>query len=108
MLLRKRERKNWSSKPAILGLRVESDMGITRKLENISQGLTLSAEQGEVMELLASTENAQRINSLVEDIHEALIVYQVCITNHSISTTSDLCARPHCNKISTTRVVSSL
>ena len=91
-----------------LGLGVEFDLGVTRKLENICQGLILPAEQGEVTRFLAITENAQRINSVVEDIHEGLMEYQVCMANYSFSTMSYLCARLHCNKISTTRVVNSL
>ena len=31
------------------------------------------------MEFLTKAKNAQRINSLVEDIHEALVDYQVCV-----------------------------
>jgi len=91
-----------------LGLSVGPDMWMTRKLENISQGLILPVGQRGVMRFLANTENAQRVNSLVEDIHEALMDYQVCMTNCSFSTMSDFCARPHCNKISTRRVVSLL
>lgn len=83
-------------------------MGVTRKLENICQGLTLPAGQGEVMSFLANTENAQRINSLVEDIHEALMDYQVCMKNNSFSARSKIHARPHWNKMITTRGVSSL
>jgi len=52
---------------------------IARKLEGVCQGLTLPTEQGEVTEFLTNTENAQRINSLVEEIHEALMDYQVCV-----------------------------
>jgi len=91
-----------------LGLNAESYMGTTRKLENICQGLTLPTEQGDVMKFLANPKNAQRINSLVEDIHEALMEYQVCMANCSFSTMSYLYARLHCNMISTTRAVSSL
>jgi len=83
-------------------------MGMTRKLDKICQGLALPAEQGDVMRFLANVENAQRINSLVEDTQEALMEYQVCMTNYPFSTSSDLCARLHYNKISTTRVVSLL
>jgi len=54
-------------------------MRIARKLEGVCQSLTLPTEQGEVMKFLANTENAQRINSLVEDIHESLMNYQVCV-----------------------------
>jgi len=54
-------------------------MGTTRKLEIICQGLTLPAEQGKIKKFLDNTENAQMINSLVEDVHEALMGYQVCM-----------------------------
>jgi len=91
-----------------LGFNVETDMGVTRKLGNIFRGLTLPAGHGDVMRFLADTENAQRINSLVEDIHEGLMDYQVCMPNCSFSIMSNLCARLHCNKISTTRVARSL
>ena len=73
-----------------LRLSVKSDMGMTRKLENICQDLTRPAEQGEVVRFLANTENAQRINSLVEDICEAMMDYQVCMGSCSFSTISDL------------------
>jgi len=58
-------------------------MGMTRELDNIYQGLTLPAEQRDIMIFLANTENAQMVNSLVEDIREALMEYQVCIANCS-------------------------
>jgi len=83
-------------------------MGMTRKLDKICQGLILPAEQGDIMRFLADAENAQGINSLVEDTHEALMEYQVCMTNCSFYTASDFCARLHYNKISTTRVVNLL
>ena len=85
-----------------------SEMGIARKLEHICQGLTLPAEEGKVGEFMTNTENAQRINGLVEDIHEALMDYQVCILNYSFSAMSDLHVRLHYNRISMMRVVSSL
>jgi len=81
---------------------------MTRKLENIYQDLTLPAEQGEAMRFLANTENAERINSLVEDIQEALMNYQVCIVNCSFSIMPNLLARLHYNMISTRRVVRTL
>ena len=60
-------------------------MGVARKLENIFQSLTLPEDEGKVMEFLTNIENAQRINGLVEDIHEGLIDYQVCKLNYSSS-----------------------
>ena len=79
-----------------------------RKLEDIHQSLTLSAEQGGILEFLASAGNVQKINSLVEEIHEALMDYQVCMLNCLSLIMSDFHARLQCNKISTTKVVSSL
>lgn len=51
-------------------------------LEDICQDLTLLAEQGKVVGFLANTRNAQRINGLVEDIHEAMVDYQVCVSKY--------------------------
>lgn len=56
-------------------------MIISRKLEDIHQNLILPTEQGNIMEFLTNTKNVQRINDLVEDIHEALVDYQVCHSN---------------------------
>ena len=81
---------------------------ITRKLENIRESLTLPSEQQRVIEFLSNVENAQRINGLVEDMYDALMDYQVCMSDHSFSTKSDLCARLHYNMISTMKTVSSL
>ena len=83
-------------------------MNIVRKLEDIHQSLILPVEQVEVTEFLTNTENAQRINNLVEDVHEALMDYQVCMLSCSLPTVSDLCTRPHYNKTSTARVFSTL
>jgi len=60
------------------------------------------------MEFLANTGNAQRVNSLVEDIHEALMDYQVCMLNCLLPTMSNLYARLHCNRISIIRVARPL
>ena len=69
--------------PLSLVIGVMSDIRIARKLEHICQGLTLPAEEGKAVEFLTNTENAQKINGLVEDTHEALIDYQVWILNQS-------------------------
>ena len=58
-------------------------MEFARKLEDIFQSLTLPEDEGKVLEFLTSTENAQRVNGLVEDIHGALMEYQVCKLNYS-------------------------
>ena len=56
-------------------------MGITRKLEDIHQGLTIPAEEGQALEFLTNAENVRKINDMVEDIREALLEYQVCMSN---------------------------
>ena len=95
-----------------MGVKAGSDIETARKLEdicqNLAQNLTLPAEQGKVVESLTNPENAKRINGLVEDIHEALMGYQVGILNYSYLTISDHHPRLHYSRISTRRVVSSL
>ena len=49
--------------------------------------------------------NADKLSGLIEDIRDAMVEYQVCIHDLSISGTSDVRTRPRCNKISMTRVV---
>jgi hypothetical protein len=56
-------------------------MVIARKLEEVHQDLTQLTGQGTAVGFLANTENAQRINGLVEDIHEVMMDYQVCVSN---------------------------
>ena len=56
-------------------------MGIARKLDDVDRELALLAGQGKVVGFLANTENAQRINGLVEDIREVMMDYQVCASN---------------------------
>ena len=90
------------------GAEPESNIRIARKLDGTCQSLTLPSEQGNVLEFLTNAENAQRINGLVDDIYEALMAYQVCMTNYLSCAMSDVCVRLHCNKISTETAVNSL
>jgi hypothetical protein len=83
-------------------------MGIGRKLEEIHQDLTRLAGQGMAVGFLTNTENAERINGLVEDIREVMMDYQVCMSNYIHSITSDIHTRLHYNRISTTRAAGSL
>ena len=64
--------------------------------------------QEDVVGFLVAAENIQRINGLVEDVHEALMGYQVCTPDYSFSIIPHMCSRHHYNKISMMRVVSSL
>ena len=50
-------------------------------MEDVGQELALLAGQGKAAGFLANTENAQRINGLVEDIREVMMDYQVCASN---------------------------
>ena len=79
-------------------------MWIARKLEGVHQSLAPLAEQGEVNEFLTNPKNIKRVNSLVEDIFDAMMEYQVCTLNHSFPTMSDICTRLHCNKIFIMRI----
>ena len=57
------------------------DVGICRKLKDAHQGLPPPGAG--LVELLTNAENAQKINGLMEDIREALIDYQVCMSSCS-------------------------
>ena len=83
-------------------------MEIVRKLQDVHQHLTTLAEQGKVEGFFNNVENADKLRGLVEDIRDAIIDHQVHTRKLSISSFSDVRARLHCSKISTTRVASSL
>ena len=53
-------------------------MGITRRLKKIDQDLDSITTQKDLARFLNHTENAQKLNGLVEDIRDALMGYQVC------------------------------
>jgi len=52
-------------------------MGISRKLEDVRQNLDPMTTQKNIAQFLSNTENSQKLNDLVDDIHEAVIDYQV-------------------------------
>ena len=64
-------------------------------------------EQGKVEGFFNNVENADRLGGLVEDIRDAMIEYQVCEHDLSISGTTDVCLRLRYSKTSTTRVAGS-
>jgi len=51
-------------------------------------------------------ENAQKMNSLVEDVRSALMEYQVCAPERLNPNVPDICLRLRYNKRSMTRAVS--
>ena len=83
-------------------------MGISRKLEDVRRNLTLLAEQGKVESFFNNVQNVDKLNSMVEDIRDAMMEYQVCAYESSfVRDTSDVCDRPRYSKLSTTRAVGS-
>jgi len=65
-------------------------MWITSKLKGVHQSLTLPAEQREVKGFLTNPENAHRVNTLVEDIFDSLLEYQVCTLKWSCPAVFDI------------------
>jgi hypothetical protein len=47
-------------------------------LKEAGETLDLIISQEDLVQFLNDTENAEKLNILVEDIHNALLVYQVC------------------------------
>ena len=52
-------------------------MGIARRLKEIGQALDSIVAQKDLVQSLSNTENAQKLNCLVEDIQGTLMGYQV-------------------------------
>jgi hypothetical protein len=55
--------------------------GIGRKLQDIRQDLVVLGQQGIVKGFLMNAENASKLGGLVEDIRDAVMAYQVCLSN---------------------------
>jgi len=58
-------------------------MGIPRKLQGVRRDLAPLEQQGKGVGFFNNFENAGTLGSLVEDIRDALVEYQVCVLNHS-------------------------
>jgi len=76
-------------------------MGITRRLEDVRQALEPMTTQKDIAQFLNNTENAQKLNDLVDDIREAVMDYQVRILRCPALTASDACLRLPYNGIPT-------
>ena len=83
-------------------------MGITRGLENVRRGLARLEGQGKVEGFFNNVGNADKLSGAVEDIRDAMMEYQVRIRGLSAIGMTDVRARLHCSKTSTTRTVNSL
>ena len=58
-------------------------MGIPRKLQDVRRDLAPLEQQGKVVGFFNNFENASTLGGLVEDIRDALVEYQVCVSNYS-------------------------
>ena len=76
--MRKRGGESWNSELIPCGQDPSLILAIARKLEGICQSLILPAGQGNAIKFLTNTETVQRIDTWVEDVHEALMTYHVC------------------------------
>ena len=65
--------------------RVDSQMGICRKLEDIRQDLALLGEQGKTKGFFNNVENADKLSGLVEDVRDAMMDYQVCFASNTLT-----------------------
>jgi len=81
-------------------------------LKDVHRDLAPLAAQGNVRGFLNNVKNVDRLGGMVEDIRDAMMEYQVCVYEPSVSGTSDgtsdVCDRPRCNKISMTGIAGSL
>ena len=85
---------------------MRAETGITRKLENVSQALDSMTTQKDIEQFLSNIDNAQKLNDLVNDTHEAMMDYQVCTSRDPISIVPNICLRLPYSKASTITVVS--
>ena len=83
-------------------------METARKLQEVGQAMELIVLQNDFMELLNNPEKVQSVDDLVEDIHYALMDYQVCTAHMTFSHYSNTCHRHHSDRISMTRAVKKL
>ena len=79
-----------------------------RKLQRIYTDLLRLERVLGVKGFFKNTEDSTKLRDLVEGICDAMMEYQVCIRNSTLSSTSDTVTRPRYSKTSTTRAVSSL
>ena len=58
-------------------------MGNKRKLQKVGQAMGSMTIQNDLVGFLNNPENVQRVDDLVEDIHYALVDYQVCTSTQA-------------------------
>jgi hypothetical protein len=58
-------------------------MRAVSKFEDVRRNLVLLSEQGNIQGFFNNAKNADKLGGLVEDIRDAMMVYQVCMTHCS-------------------------
>ena len=76
---------------------------VARKLEDIHQDLAVLREQGKAEGFFNNVEHADKLSGLVEDVHDAIMDYQVCCVNPFAFFVLKTITRHRCNKTYTTK-----
>ena len=77
-----REERGWNGERIVsVGGQPWSLTGICRKLQEVLRGLAPLEKQGKVEGFFNNTENAAQLGGLVEGIRDAMMEYQVCVSN---------------------------
>ena len=79
MSRRKREGRYSKGNSTPSQVKDQSDVRPVRKLDDILRALTPLEQRGKVTQFLNSTEDVNKLAGLVEDIHNAMMDYQVCL-----------------------------
>ena len=78
----KKGERNWNGKLTLFKPKSRvSHTGVGRKLQDVRQDLALLKEQGKVEGFFTNVKNADMLSGLVEDIRDAMIDYQVCVSD---------------------------
>ena len=72
--------------------------GDRRKLQEVLRDLAPLKKQGKIEGFFSNTENATLLGGLVEGIRDAMMEYQVRVSNPSSQAASDISVRLRCNK----------
>ena len=65
--------------PIISNVECQPDARPARKMDSVLRGLIPLEQQVEVTRFLNSAKDVRKLGSLVEDIHDIMMDYQVCL-----------------------------
>ena len=104
--VRRREKRNWNGESTLEGRELKSDAwGVARKLKEIGQAMDSITTQNNLADFLKDPENAQRLNSLIEDIRYAFMDYRVRTPKGLAANVSNIYLRPRSSGKSMTKAV---